>query len=334
MMRMLKEYLRQIWKTAVLYLVFGGIFAGILLLYGIHPEPVLYALALCGFIGIVCFLFGFWSFREKQKAFLELERNLDVIRTGGASFLPGGSLEDQYKRLIQELEDEFRSLDRERRRDYEEMKDYYTMWAHQIKTPIAAMRLLLREQEGGEAELLKTELFKVEQYVEMALGYVRAEHISSDLAVERCSLDEIIRGAVRKYARLFIMEKISLDYEPVEEEVLTDRKWLSFVLEQILSNAVKYTRKGTVSIYMDSEQEKTLVIQDTGMGIRKEDLPRVFERGFTGCNGREEQHSTGIGLYSARRIMDKLGHKIRIESEEGEGTRVFLDLSRKELELL
>ena len=138
---------------------------------------------------------------------------------------------------------------------------------------------------------------------------------------------------IHKFARIFIGKKLSLEYQEVSETVLTDEKWLGFVLGQILSNALKYTKKGKISIYMSKSRPHTLVIEDTGIGIRAEDLPRVFEKGFTGYNGREENRSTGIGLYLCGKIMKRLDHGIRIESELGKGTKVFLELGRKKMDL-
>ena len=200
------------------------------------------------------------------------------------------------------------------------------MWTHQIKTPIAAMRLLLQEEDTPFSREMQSELFQTEQYVQMALQYLRMEKMTSDLVFARYDLDALIRQAVRKYAPLFIRRKIILSYEPVHCEVLTDEKWLVFVLEQILSNALKYTKSGSIHIYLLPDAPKTLVIEDTGIGIAPEDLPRIFEKGYTGCNGRADKRSTGIGLYLCRQIMEKLSHTIRIESEMGVGTKVYLGL--------
>lgn len=203
------------------------------------------------------------------------------------------------------------------------MTDYYTLWAHQIKTPIAAMGLLLQEEPHPE---LEGELLKIEQYVEMVLGYLRLGSESTDYVFRNCGLDALVRQAVRKYARLFILKKISLDFQETGKTVLTDEKWLSFVIEQLLSNAVKYTPEGgRVRIYGDGD---TLVIADSGIGIQPEDLPRVFEKGFTGFNGREDKKSTGIGLCLCRQVLDRLNHDISIASRPGQGTLVRLDLSR------
>jgi signal transduction histidine kinase len=213
---------------------------------------------------------------------------------------------------------------------YDDMTEYYTLWAHQIKTPIAAMRLLLQE-EGPDPRALSEELFRIEQYVEMALCYLRLDGGVSDYVLREADLDEVIRQALRKYAPQFIRKKIRLNYEPVGAGALTDEKWLSFVVEQVLSNALKYTPGGEIAIRL--EAPLTLAISDTGIGIAPEDLPRVFEKGYTGLNGRFDKRATGIGLYLCRRIMTKLGHGISIESQPGEGTTVRLDLSVKPLEV-
>ncbi|MEI3348232.1 MAG: ATP-binding protein [Dysosmobacter sp.] len=206
------------------------------------------------------------------------------------------------------------------------MTDYYTLWAHQIKTPIAAASLLLQENPPPR-EPLEAELLKISQYVDMVLGYLRLDSASTDYVFQDTDLNALVRQAVRKFARLFILKHITLDFQEIHRTVLTDGKWLSFVVEQLLSNALKYTPAGgTVRIYGDGE---TLVIADTGIGIREEDLPRIFEKGFTGYNGRAGQKSTGIGLYLCRRVSEQLNHDLTIVSRPGQGTIARLDLSRK-----
>jgi signal transduction histidine kinase len=141
-------------------------------------------------------------------------------------------------------------------------------------------------------------------------------------------LYSLVKQTVRKYSILFINSGLSLQLEEFEVKVLTDEKWLGFVLEQIISNSIKYTRKGTISIYLEKSAQKILVIEDTGIGIRQEDLPRIFDRGFTGYNGRMDKKSTGIGLYLCKQIMNQLSHGIWVSSEDGKGTKFYLDLSR------
>ena len=209
---------------------------------------------------------------------------------------------------------------------YEESLSYYTLWIHQIKTPIAAMRLTLQGEDTPAARRLMTELGRVEQYVDMALTYLRLEEGGSDYVIRTCAVDDVVRAAVRRFAGEFIDRRIALDYTPVEWETVTDGKWLTFVVEQLLSNALKYTgQDGTVRIYREGDD---LCIRDSGMGIAPEDLPRVFDMGYTGQNGRLDRRSSGIGLYLCRRICRNLRHEIRIESVPGVGTTVRLTLGR------
>lgn len=165
----------------------------------------------------------------------------------------------------------------------------------------------------------ESELFKIEQYVEMVLQYLRLNSSINDFVLKEYVLDDILRQAVHKYAPMFIRKKLTLNYEPIETKVVTDEKWLVFVIEQILSNAIKYTKTGSISIY---EEAGMLVIEDTGIGILEEDLPRIFENGYTGYNGRSDKKASGIGLYLCRQIFKKLGHKLSVESEAGKGTKV------------
>ena len=192
------------------------------------------------------------------------------------------------------------------------------------------MRLLLQEEDTPLSREMQSELFQTEQYVQMALQYLRMEKMTSDLVFARYDLDALIRQAVRKYAPLFIRRKIILSYEPVHCEVLTDETWLVFVLEQILSNALKYTKSGSIHIYLSPDAPKTLVIEDTGIGIAPEDLPRVFERGYTGLQGRADKRASGIGLYLCRRVCRRLGHTITMRSRVGEGTELTISLARTE----
>ena len=176
-------------------------------------------------------------------------------------------------------------------------------------------------QESIPVSDMKMELFKIEQYVEMALNYLRVEDISSDLSFKQYAVDDMVRQVIRKYAKIFISKKIKMNFKPTGRYIVTDDKWFVFVLEQLISNALKYTKKGQISIYM---KEKSLVIEDTGIGIPAEDLPRIFEKGFTGYNGRENKKSTGIGLYLCKNIMDKLQWNITADSEVGRGTKIYL----------
>lgn len=321
-MKVLGAYLARHWKLLLLLAGSLGICSAVFYLYGLPLESVGYAFALCLALGLALFVPGYFQFLRRHR---ELERlRLHVKEKVLPLPPPKGLLEADYQALLQSLASERAALALEDRNRLQDMTDYYTLWVHQIKTPIAASRLLLQEEPRPE---LEGELIKIEQYVEMVLGYLRLGSDTTDYVLRRCDLDGLVRQSVRKFARLFILKKISLDFRETGKTVLTDEKWLAFVIEQLLSNALKYTPEGgRIRVYGDGE---TLVIADSGIGIREEDLPRVFEKGFTGYNGREDRKSTGIGLYLCSQVLERLNHGISITSRPGEGTLVRLDLSQE-----
>ncbi|MFV0343280.1 MAG: sensor histidine kinase [Anaerocolumna sp.] len=209
-----------------------------------------------------------------------------------------------------------------------DLMDYYTMWVHQIKTPISAMSLCLSDKENININLMQRELFKIEQYVEMALQYIKMNQLSSDLLIKEYELEKIVKDCVKKYAVLFIYKKIRLELKTPSISVITDSKWFSFVMEQLLSNAIKYTSEGGV-IKILWEEDK-LILEDTGIGIRTEDIERIFEKGYTGYNGRLDKKASGIGLYLVKRVCHSLAIQVRIQSELGIGTKVELIFPKSE----
>ena len=259
----------------------------------------------------------------------QLSDALKSIRVSDEQLLPPENLiEEDYRQRIRALGEEKQRQASAMDLRMSDMQDYFTLWAHQIKTPIAAMRLILQTKPENSAMEIEGELFRVEQYVEMVLNYLRLDSDSTDFVFRTCALDDIIRQCVRKYAKQFIRKRIRLEYEGTALQVLTDEKWLCFVIEQILSNALKYTSAGSIRIFTQGE---TLVIADTGMGIAPEDLPRVFEKGYTGYNGRGDQKASGLGLYLCRTICRKLGHSITAESAPDEGTTIRIGLSQRQV---
>lgn len=301
-----------------------SIFLLIFLLYSLPLEPFVYAALLSFIFMLLVAIKSFWTFYRKHKLLNKLRDNLIF---SPLDFPDSTNLvELDYQQLIKVLDKARLDIINEKNMAFDDMVEYYTVWAHQIKTPIAAMRLLLQAEKCHKNSELLEQLFKIEQYVEMVLQYLRLENMNSDLLIKRYTLDDLVKQAIRKYSKSFIRKRLKLNYDSLNRWVLTDEKWLVFVLEQILSNAIKYTNAGEVSIYMDPEEPCTLVIEDTGIGIEREDLPRVFEKGFTGYNGRLNKKSTGIGLYLCLRILKKLSHTIRIESEVGKGTKIKIGL--------
>ncbi|MEY8428376.1 sensor histidine kinase [Lachnospiraceae bacterium 46-15] len=331
-MKNVAAYLKTNRKMIVLMALWTGIFLAIFFLSRLPLEAVGYGMLLFTVLGGICMVIDFRKFVQRLEELEQAKKHIAV--SGDRIPLAENPLEERYQELLGEV---FRCkcrLESEYDNRCSEMMDYYTMWVHQIKTPIAAMHLLLQSEEVPDKGELEEQLFKTEEYVGMVLQYLRVGDMAGDLKFRQYSLDGVVRQAVRKYSKSFIRKHLRLDYQDLDCTVVTDEKWLLFVIEQILSNAVKYTAsRGGVSVYMDRSRPKTLVIEDTGIGISLEDLPRIFEKGFTGYNGRRDKKSTGLGLYLCKTIMDKLNHEITITSVEGEGTRVALGLETAKLEV-
>ena len=217
----------------------------------------------------------------------------------------------------------------EEREKLNDLMDYYTLWAHQIKTPIAASSLLVGEIEDKKVKnQLEQELFKIESYVNIVLQYFRLESFHEDLVLKKENVEDLVKEIVKKYAIFFIQKGLSLNLHDLDRTIITDRKWFVVILEQVLSNSLKYTSQGGIEIYF---QEDTLYIKDSGLGIQDADLLRVFERGFSGYNGRLTQQSSGLGLYLSKKIADELGHQISIASQVGQGTTVMISFSEKKM---
>ena len=217
----------------------------------------------------------------------------------------------------------------EEREKLNDLMDYYTLWAHQIKTPIAASSLLVGEIEDKKVKnQLEQELFKIESYVNIVLQYLRLESFHEDLVLKKENLEDLVKEIVKKYAIFFIQKGLSLNLHDLDRTIITDKKWFVVILEQVLSNSLKYTSQGGIEIYF---QEDRLYIKDSGLGIQDADLLRVFERGFSGYNGRLTQQSSGLGLYLSKKIADELEHQISIASQVGQGTTVMISFSEKKM---
>ena len=319
----IRGYIKQNIKVIFLFIVFALVFGIVFSLYDLEIEAIYYSVMLCSFIGLIYICINFINYYKKHVQLYKLQNEISISSENLPS--PKTLMEEDYTNLILNLNKEYKTYISKSDIAKSDMIDYYTMWVHQIKTPISAMKLLIQTSESEISSDLSSELFKIEQYVEMVLSYIRLGSNENDFVIKEYDLDNIVRQAIRKYAPLFIRKKINLDFQPTNYKVLTDEKWLVFVIEQLLSNAIKYTNKGKISIY--SLENKKLVIEDTGIGISKEDIPRIFDKGFTGYNGRTDKKATGLGLYLCKNILDKLSHKISIESEVGVKTKVILDLS-------
>lgn len=331
-MKFFISYLRLRITNIAMFLIIVVVFSLVSFLYNCTADFISYTLILCSCIVLAFAIIDYIKLLYRYRFLTKLLES-DHINVSSLTNT-GNFLEHKYQEIAYRLYKENQQIKSKYESENNEMMEYFTLWVHQIKTPISATSLMLQSDDYDKLEI-QTELFKIEQYVNMALQYLRVDNSSSnDLLIQKYNLDTIVKPAIHKYAKIFIRNKISVSVENLDCEVITDKKWLSFVIEQILSNSLKYTNSGgSVRIYLDSKQNKTLVIKDSGIGINKEDLPRIFERGFTGYNGRYDKKSTGIGLYLCKKVLNKLGAKIVIDSEPQVGTVVKIDLNSTKLDI-
>ena len=326
-MTLFLAYIKQHRKGIVAFFLFCAVFCFSFFLYRFPLRAVLYPAMICACFGLVFLGVDFAGKKRRHRRLSEMKKLSAVMIS---SLPPAESIEEGgYQELVRALQDEIAALGNSAAARYQNLTEYYTVWAHQIKTPITSMRLTLQNEDTPVSRKLTSDLFQIEHYVEMVLAFIRLDSDGSDYVFREQSLDAVIRQSVAKFASEFIDRKIKLEYEPIEKSVVTDEKWLAFVIEQLLSNALKYTRRGgCVRIFL--RKPLTLCIGDTGIGIAPEDLPRIFEKGFTGYNGRTDKKASGLGLYLCKRICKNLEIGIHVASEPGRGTTVCVDLEQYE----
>lgn len=324
-MDIIKLYFSQRKKAIFVFIIFSGIFIFSLFLYNLPLVAILYPIIICL---VLIFLFFLYDIRKIKQKHDRLKEISCLPSTLMQNFPAIHSQDDaDYQAIIHSLRNEQSHIQAETDQRFQNMIDYYTIWVHQIKTPIAAMKLSLQSEDSPLSRQLSEELQRIEQYVEMVLAFLRLDSESNDYVFQEQDIDDIIKDAVKKFAGQFIRKKLRLCYEPLKMKVLTDGKWLTFVIEQLLSNALKYTNTGSITI--EQEYPMILCIRDTEIGIAPEDLPRVFEKSYTGYNGRTDKKASGIGLYLCKRICDNLGHHITIESSLESGTVARINLEHK-----
>ena len=283
-MDIIKSYIKKNLKIYLLFIIFIFIFVLIFYLYNLPFEALFYSGSLCFLAALITSIIDFNNYRKSYIDLKYLESNIlnnmeDLSKSLDIRV-------KYYQNIIERLHNEVKKLKIEDNKKMEDLADYYSMWIHQIKTPIAAMNFLL-DNEEIDVKAFRQELFKIERYVEMVLTYIRLGSETSDYVITSINLDEVVRENIKKYATLFINKKIKLNYVSHETYVISDKKWLGFAFEQLLSNAIKYTKSGgEISINIS---ESKLIIEDNGIGIYEEDLPRIFEQSFTGLNGRYEK---------------------------------------------
>ena len=304
---------RMLLAAAVCCVIFAASFA-------LYRLP----LGLCLLVGLG---FAVWDYRRTLKRHRALTGCGDLTAELLRELPPPESLaEEDYRAQLLHLRQLCTELQSTADNRYRDAIEYYTTWAHQIKTPIASMRLALQGEDTALFRRLLSDLSRTEQYVEMVMAFLRLEDAPGDYVFREVALDEVLRQALRRFSAEFIDRRLRLDYTPTGLTVLTDEKWLCFVLEQLLSNALKYTREGSITVELAGE--RVLAIRDTGIGIAPEDLPRIFEKGYTGQNGRADKRASGLGLYLCSRICRNLGVGLTVKSTSGVGTTLLLDFTQ------
>lgn len=322
------DYLRYRRRALLAAAVCAVIFFASFALYRLPLRAVAYPAALCLLVGLG---FTAWDYHRTLKRHRALSGLGDLTAELLRELPPPESLAEQdYRDLLLHLRQQCTELQAAADDRYRDTVEYYTTWAHQIKTPIASMRLALQGEDTPLSRRLLSDLSRIEQYVEMVMAFLRLEDAAGDYVIRETALDDVVRQALRRFSGEFIDRRLRLDYTPTGLTVLTDEKWLCFVLEQLLSNALKYTPTGGITVELCAP--RTLCIRDTGIGIAPQDLPRIFEKGYTGQNGRVDQRASGLGLYLSARACRNLGITLTAESALGQGTVMRLEFAETPLQ--
>lgn len=286
------------------------------------------------YIGLAPIILLFISLRiefQKKKEFYDnLEKNISELEDkyliseiiNYPEFIEGKILKDTIqetgKSMIENV-NKYKHLT-------EDYKEYIELWIHEIKTPIAASKMIIENNKTQFTKSIEEELDKIENYTEQALFYARSNVVEKDYIITKSNLKEIVNQSILKNKNNLLSNKVSIDLYDLDKIVYTDSKWLTFIINQIIQNSIKYSNKENkkIEIYAKSESERVnLYIKDNGIGIKKDEISKVFNKGFTGTNGRiQNEKSTGIGLYLCKKLCDRLGIDIEINSEQYKGTKV------------
>lgn len=235
--------------------------------------------------------------------------------------------EQRYQEKYEALKKTYQQTRIRHRNRLKDIESYFVIWVHQMKTPLTAMQLLLDNPNEDVFTQLKEEWLELQNYTNLALNYLKLTDPDRDLVIAPVLLDDLISPLLRKYRQQFIQKHLALDYDPLRFYILSDANLTSLQIEQLLNNALKYTQTGKISLRFDEEKEQ-LLIQDTGVGIREEDLPKIFDKGYSGFNGRLNDKSSGLGLYIVSLIAERLNQPVQVKSKLNEGTTFTLQLKR------
>lgn len=317
------DYINYRRSFVVVLLAIFLIFAIVYFSYDIYLEAYFYALFLCL---VVTFIFLAYDFRKVSKkiAYIKkIDEQFDERYIN--SFSKNDVIIKAYNQIVKKMISDIKQKDLTKDKEIRDLEEFFIMWTHQIKLPISALNLYLDSNEDLNKRVLKGQIKRIQKYTDMVMAYIRLESDKSDFLFKSIDLDSMIKNVIKEFKLDFINKKLELSYTLLEKEIITDKKWFQFILEQILSNALKYTKKGGIKIYIVDEE---LVIEDSGTGINPGDVKRVFDKGYTGYNGREISGASGLGLYLVKKTLSSLHHSIRIESDVKKGTKVFIGLKR------
>lgn len=298
--------------------------------YQLNPfNKILYTNITCFVIAALYIIIGYFY---RRKFYQEMKDLIESSQEETMAIMPDAQNNEQklifniLKKVNKEHAKQLETLYDQKR----DQQEFIMSWIHEVKIPIAASRLLMENSEDKTTDFLtdkfEDELHKINDYVEQALYYSRIDSFSKDYFISEMNTNQLIKNSVKKYAKLFINKGIHFEMDDTEQLVQSDKKWFGFVIDQLVANALKYTDEGgRISVYFEEDsEEKRLFIQDNGIGIAPEDIGRVFEKGFTGSTGRSHAKSTGMGLYLAKQLANKLGHDITIKSEVNDYTKVTI----------
>ena len=299
------------------------IFAGVTVLADIPWRESAYAGLLQLFFALIIAAFDYRKFVSSLNTLKKIEKNsLYVCKV---DLQPRDLIDEEYQKLYSKVHYELTRTLKEKESLENALNDYYKMWVHQIKTPLSALGLIVQNSSIEEKNDMKMELARIESYLDMLLKFIKLSGDNTDFVFESYNMEEVVREIVKSQSIVFIKKKLSVELKGLDINIVTDKKWLGFVIEQVVSNALKYTSKGGIVISMEqSSNVYSISVEDTGIGIRASDLNRIFEDGFTGSNGRTSKEASGIGLYLCRKITDKLGYKMSAESKLGVGSKISI----------
>ena len=314
----IKYYIRSRLPFYLLVIFNGIILILFAFLFEEAADVLYYSLTILTFVSIIMVAWDlFRSYQSYKLAYLYEE------------ITPLSPLEFYLAQTLENARENQKNQTEEGCKRYTDLMDYYTLWVHQIKTPIAASQLLVQDvTDRNIRSLLEQEIFKIDAYTHLVLQYLRLENFHDDLQLKQVALEQLVKEVVRKYSLFFIQTGLTINLDDLDVKVISDEKWLLVIIEQILSNSLKYTKSGGIEIYF---KDNTLYLKDSGIGIKDSDILRVFERGFSGYNGRLTQQSSGLGLYLSKKIADQLGHDISISSQVGQGTTVSIHFQKQKL---